>query len=74
MLKDSWCQIGLTPVVYSILREKAKSKRYSTRAYLDVLLREVFSEELEKFRPIKYEEVSLEGHIKNLQDDSDDLF
>jgi hypothetical protein len=71
MSKDFGCQITLTPVIYSILREKAKSKRYSARAYLDVLLHEVFSEEFKKREPIGVLEVSLEEHIKNLKDPDD---
>jgi hypothetical protein len=60
MSKDFCCQIGLTPVIYNILREKAKSKRYSTRVYLDILLHEVLSEEVEKLMINTGVEVSLE--------------
>jgi hypothetical protein len=44
MLEEFTSQIVLTPTVYKILKEQAKINRYSTRIYLDIILREHLSE------------------------------
>jgi hypothetical protein len=46
MLEESICPISLTPTVYKILKEKAKANRYPARTYLDIILRELFLEEI----------------------------
>lgn len=44
MLEEFTKPIILTPTVYKVLKEQAKINRYSTRIYLDILLRERLSE------------------------------
>jgi hypothetical protein len=46
MSEDFTCQITLTPTIYKILKERAKLERYSSRVYLDILLRDVFSKQI----------------------------
>lgn len=48
MLAQFTKQIVLTPTIYKILKEKAKFERHSTRVYLDILLHEVFSEDIKR--------------------------
>lgn len=44
MLEEFTKPIILTTTVYRVLKEQAKINRYSTRIYLDILLRERLSE------------------------------
>ena len=46
MLEEFTNQILLTPTVYKILKDKAKLKRSSARVCLDIILRELFLEEI----------------------------
>ncbi len=48
MLEQFTKQMTLTPTIYKILKEKAQSGRYSTRVYLDILLHDVFAEDIKR--------------------------